>query len=228
MAGNQTPSPIGLAEVVLGSPLAQNRVGPGDSLAYKARAWFLEAMMHPLWVKYMRESKEDLGFYVGGDAQWSQDGSMEDVAALKEQNRAVVSINHCQSIVDVLVGFERQNRFDIKAAPEGEEDSEGAELWSHVLKWAEDRAEMREYKSEGFEDGLIRGRSCYTIGLDWNADPINGEIKIEVLTPGEDIIWDPRWTRYNLDDCRYVIRFKWAMVGRREGFSTAPGLSSVI
>lgn len=212
MAGNQAPSPISIAEAFQGIPTGTMRVGPDDSLAYKARAWFLEAMMHPLWIKYMRESREDLGFYVGGDAQWSVDGSMEDLQVLKDANRAVVSINHCQAIVDVLVGFERQNRFDLRAAPEGEEDAEGAELWSWVLKWAQDKAEIPEYKSEGFNDGLIRGMSCWQLGLDWNADPVNGEIKIEVLTPGEDIIWDPRWTRYDLSDARYVIRFKWAAV----------------
>src|SRR3990167_10825225 len=90
-------------------------VGDDDSLAVRARAWFIEAYHSPIWTKYRQEAKEDLGYYIGGEGQWSKDGSDADLKALKSANRAVVSINHVQSIVDVLTVFERQNRFDPKA-----------------------------------------------------------------------------------------------------------------
>ncbi|HXH13420.1 MAG TPA: hypothetical protein VNP04_27050 [Alphaproteobacteria bacterium] len=213
MAGNQFPVPTTLAEAVVGLPIsASHKVGPDDDLAHRARAWFVEAMQHPLWTRYREQSKEDLGFYIGGENQWVRDGSAEDLEALKQRQKAIITVNHCQAIVDVLTGFERNNRFDLRASPQGSEDAQGAELWSWILKWVQDKTEFHELKSECFEDGIIRGMSCLHIGLDWTNDPVNGDIVVEVLTPGEDIIWDPRWTKYDLSDARYVIRFKWAYV----------------
>src|SRR3990167_11241638 len=95
-------------------------VGQSDSIAMRSRAWYLDAVNHPLWVKYIRESNEDLGFYICGEFQWSHGGDTRDLQRLKMQNRTVVTINHIQAIVDLLIGFERQTRFDIRAVPQGD------------------------------------------------------------------------------------------------------------
>lgn len=183
-----------------------------DDLARRARGWFLEAMSHPLWANYIRESDEDIGFYVGGEGQWSKDGSREDLDRIKAARRAAISVNHIKSIVDVLVGFERQNRYDMRAVPQGTEDDEDARILSWLLKFIQEQTETPETLSEGFKFGLIRGMACLGAEIDYTTDPVSGEIVVEVLTPGRDIIWDPHWRRYDLSDAAYVIRYRWVQV----------------
>ena len=181
----------------------------GDILAERARLWYLEAWTSPFWKKYRDESKEDIGFYVGGKAQWSQEYSTEDFEKLKTAKRAVLSINHCLPQIEALVGYERRNRFDIKAAPQGGEDAEDTELLSHLLKFVQDQAEVPEYRSECFEDGAITGLSCLACEIDWSENAYQGEILVSVLRPGEDCVWDPHSRRYDLRDARYFLRYRW-------------------
>lgn len=184
----------------------------GDDFAVRARAWFLEAWNAPLWVKWRTQAKEDLGFYVGGEAQWSKDGSQEDLKGLQTSNRAIVSLNHIAPIVDVLTGFERQNRYDIKAAPKGPEDHEDATLLSWLLKEEQEKADAAVAVSDVFEHGLIAGMWALEVGVDWTNDPVHGEIFLDVLQPGEELIWDPQWSKFDLSDARYMIRYKYAFV----------------
>ena len=198
------PSPgVGLLnQNVSGEPL--NNIALGTQI----RAWFIEAWDSPLWSKYRREAEEDMGFYIGGEYQWSIDGSREALTRLKESKRATVSINHVQSVVDVLTGFERQNRYDLKAAPMGEEDAENANLFSLLLKYEQDKLDAPAILSEVFENGTIMGASCAFIGIDWSFDPLFGDIMIEELIPGGDVVWDPRAKKPDRSDARFFIRWR--------------------
>jgi hypothetical protein len=51
-------------------------------------------------------------------------------------------------------------------------------------------------------------------GLDWASDPIQGDIYLELLRPGKNVIWDPYWKKhdFSLASARYVIRYEWAWV----------------
>lgn len=207
MADDAVESLAGLAAAAaLGS--AQGVVTEDESFAMRARAWFTEAFNSPLWVKYRREAEEDVGFYVGGDFAWSKDGSKEDLERIKAQGRATVSINHVQAIVDILTGFERQNRFDPKVLAQGEEDEGDARLMTWLLKFIREQCEAAATESEVFEDGAIAGLGAVDTRIDWTEDPLNGTICLERLFPGVDVIWDPAWTRNDLSDARYVLKFK--------------------
>lgn len=184
---------------------------PSDA-ATRVRNWFVMARNHPLWANFIRNADEDEGFYIGGDLQWSKDGSFESLRRLQKARRTTVSLNYVQSTVDVLVGFERQNRYDLRATPEGSEDAEHARVLSWVMKFAANQAELPEYESEMFDDGLIRGASAIEVGVDWAEDPFNGKITAEVLRVGHEVIWDPYWKRYDLSDARFVLKYRWVYV----------------
>ena len=182
-------------------------------MAVRVRGWFLEAWSHLLWVDYRREAEEDEGFYSGGEDQWSEGGSAEALRRLKQLKRATVSINHIQGLVDILTGFERQNRFDLKAAPQGQEDEDSARLFTWLLKDVQDKADVHATSSDVFEDGIIKGLGAAEVAVDWTQDPVRGDIVVERLEPGLDLIWDPHskdWRRFR--DCRYMIRYKQAFI----------------
>lgn len=191
---------------------SQAPVGEEDSLAIRARAWFVEAYHHPLWVKYRTEAEEDVGFYVGGEGQWSKDGSKADLDRIKGQNRAAVSINHIQAIVDVLTGFERQNRFDPKVLPQGDEDEGDARLMTWLLKFIREQTDAPARESATFEDGVISGMGAVNVRIDWTEDPLNGKIDLQNLKPGVNVLWDGEWEKDDLSDARYVLLWKQVFV----------------
>ena len=211
----EPPSPIGdalYATDEIGGVLPHPADPAPTDAATRVRNWFVSWRNHPLWAAFIRNADEDEGFYVGGDLQWSKDGSFESLQRLKKARRTTVSLNYCQSTVDVLVGFERQNRFDLRATPEGNEDAEHARVLSWVMKFAATQAELPEYESEMFDDGLIRGASAIELGVDWAEDPFNGKITAEVLRVGHEVIWDPYWKKYDLSDARGVLKYRWVYV----------------
>jgi hypothetical protein len=206
-------------EIVGGQmPMQDSKKKPGElsagDLAWRTRKWFIEAFTHPMWKRYCKEAEEDEGFYIGGELQWSNEGSQEDLNRLKAGNRTVVSLNHIAPLVDVLVGFERQNQYDLKALPMGQQDSDAddAQIMSWLLKFHQDQTECQETQSEMFQDGIIRGAGAAEIAVDWSEDPVNGDIKINKLKPGKDCLWDPFWQKYDLSDARFFIRYKFAFL----------------
>ena len=199
-----------------GTPLTAPGAGDADALnpdfAARVASWFTEAWSHPLWRTFRQEAAEDLGFYIGGDAQWKRDGSDDDLRALRSQKKAIITENHIQSVVDVLTGFERQNRYDLKASPEGGEDAEDATLLTLIMKHEQEQLEAHALLSELFEDGTITGASAAYVGIDWTEDPLHGRITLERLFPGEDFLWDPFELNQDLRGARYAMRFRYAFV----------------
>ena len=204
------PELAALAEAATAEAAASTTVS-GD-IAARIRTWFVEAYTSPFWTDYRVKAKEDMGYYTGEEGQWSYEGSTAALEKLRESERAHVSINHIQAIVDVLTGFERQNRYDLKTMPQGDEDAEQAELMTWLLKHVQEQTDSHAYCSEVFENAVIQGLSALDVGIDWTGDTLNGEITLETLTPGEDVLWDPNWTRLDLSDARYVLRFRMAWV----------------
>ena len=188
---------------------------PDTEFAGRVRAWFVEAYTSQFWSKYRKYAPEDRGYYTGGgdgSGQWSYEGSTEDLEQLKKAGRAHLSINHIQAIVDVLTGFERQNRYDLKTVPQGDEDAEQAELMTWLLKDTQEKTHAHAHSSEVFENMVIEGLSAVDVPIDYTRDAVNGDIVLDTLTPGEDVIWDPQSVRFDLSDARFVIRFRRAWV----------------
>lgn len=184
-----------------------------SDFAARVRTWFVEAWTSKFWRNFRKYAPEDMGFYTAAEGgQWSFEGSTEDLEKVKASGRAVVSVNHIQPVVDVLSGYERQNRYDLKTMPQGDEDSEQAQLMTLLLKHEQEQTDSAAICSETFENTVITGMSAVDVSIDWTRDPTNPDIELEQLFPGEDVIWDPFWIRKDLRDARYVLRFHTAWV----------------
>lgn len=184
-----------------------------DDIAVRIRNWYLADMAHPFWQTYIKQSKIDRGYYVGGDGQWvDEEGQKTDLALLKDQKRAHVSINQIKPIVKVLTGFERQTRYDLNVLPQGEEDADDARIMSWLMKFCETLAHLNEYRSEQFKATLIEGMSALSVDLDWTENPVTGDITFCRFWPGQDCIWDPTWQRFDLSDASHFLKFRWAWI----------------
>src|SRR3990167_7768244 len=82
-----------------------------------------------------------------------------------------------------------------------------------LLKDVQDKADVHATSSDVFEDGIIKGLGAAEVAVDWTQDPARGEIVVERLCPGVDLVWDAHsrdWRRFR--DCRYMIRYKEAFL----------------
>lgn len=201
-------------DLLLRLPRGEREVGATD-IAMRHRQWYVEAMAHPLWQNYIRESDEDEGYYTAADlGAWSINGSKTEARALVDEGRPVVSLRHIKPKIDLLVGTERQNRMDLRALPQGDEDEDDARIMTEYLKWTSDQKELNELTAAGFKDGLIRGMYAVDVGIDWTEDPVNGDLFYELLRPGKNVIWDPWWKKhdFSLYSARYVLRYEWVWI----------------
>src|SRR3990167_4018603 len=163
-----------------------------DPIALRIRSWYLEAMASKLWTDYIRESDEDEGYYTGADfGAWSVNGRTQDARDLAQSGRPVVSIRHVKPQVDVLVGTQRQNKVDVRAQPQGDEDEDDARMMSLVLKYEAEQLKIQYHEAEVFKSGLIRGMGAAEVGVDCSVDTQQGRAYIERLIPGQNCIWDP-------------------------------------
>ena len=186
---------------------------PSDELAQRFRAWYLQAVNHRLWKEWHPEAKEDTEFYVGGKGQWGRLGSYKDYEKLLAEDRPAITINHIAAPVDLVSGYERSNRMDLKATPQGSDDVDSAKLMTWFLKFAQDQTNSSDELSDMFEDGNITGMAVIEVGVDYTGEkPENGEIVLTRLEPWTEIIWDPYWKKYDFSDARYMLKFKWTFV----------------
>ena len=133
--------------------------------------------------------------------QWPSDIKAE----LENAKRACLTINLIQSKVDLLVGFQRQNRSDIRFYPVEDGDQRAADILNHVVKNIWDSGGSVKEESLVFEDVVVVGRGIFHIYVDRDKDP-RGRIIVERMH-WADVYFGPH-EKDNLDDCEFLIKTK--------------------
>ena len=152
-------------------------------------------------------SKESRCFYKGD--QWSDKAKSE----LDRQKRAHITINEVAAKIDLLAGFQRQNRTDTKFAPIEEGDQSVAKLLDVVYKNIEDQNGFEHEEACAFLDALIEGRGNLHVYIDYDLD-VRGKIVIEFIK-NECVAFGPH-DRHDLSDCEHMSKFKMFSKGKIE------------
>ncbi|MEA3506805.1 MAG: hypothetical protein U9R36_04885, partial [Elusimicrobiota bacterium] len=153
--------------------------------------------------KYRKRAKENFRFYTG--SQWDP----KDIRKLKAQSRPALTINSILSTVNLVSGYQRQNRRDIKVYPRRGGTEKVSRALTELSKHAMDTTNGNYMKSMSFLDGAIGGKGWISLDLDYNVDPINGDIKVERLSPFM-VDEDPSADTYDLNQsAKYIIRSQW-------------------
>ena len=161
-------------------------------LAYRAKRSLIEREL------------EDHRFALG--EQWSE----EDKAKLKEAGFKPFTDNRIQPNLFLLTGLERQNRTDVKAFPEGEEDGLKADIASALLKDAFKKSGYQYKSSEQFKDGITCGESHLELYLDNAESLINGKPCWKKID-GNMLFPDPASREYDFTDARFVYKITLAV-----------------
>ena len=153
--------------------------------------------------EWRNRAKNSFKFYKGD--QWDSD----DVSKLKSEGRPYLTFNHIFPIINLLSGFQRQNRQDIKVYPRKGGIRTIAEVLTELCKHAQDTSNGDYEHSMCFYDGIIGGKGWLGLDVSYQHDPLNGDIVIERLSPF-DIIEDPNAKEYDLNkSAKFIIRPFW-------------------
>lgn len=149
--------------------------------------------------EWLKQAEEDFEFAVG--KQWNPD----DKAKLEAAGVPALTINKIQPNLFLISGFQRQNRSDWIAYPEGDEDNLEAEIVTKLLKNSVKQSEGQYIVSEQFEDGTICGEGWVEPYIDYTNDLINGDLVLNKDNPLM-IFPDPDGVKYDLSDCEFVVK----------------------
>lgn len=191
----------------------------------KCNEWFklAEDAQNP-WKK---QAQEDLRFTLG--SQWKAD----DLAVLREQKRPALTFNHILPYINLVSGYQRQNRQDIKVHNKQGGTKEVADIFTAIIKDIGDNSNGDFEVSMAFLLGLITGKGWLGANVSYDNDPYNGELLLESYSPFL-VYPDPYHERYDLSDAMYVFKVAWLSKDRIEliypekkkelvdGFTTEP------
>lgn len=158
---------------------------------------FTECRSH--WSGWMSNAELDDRIYLGD--QW--DGT--DANKLINENRPVLSINLCKKPVDLVTGYQRQNRTQIKVFPVEGADQATADIYSEVIKWLMTDRAANHNVSYAFDDAVKTGLGWLCAEVEYTDDLLHGDIVLK-LEDKYRIMPDPYFRDPKLSDCDYILR----------------------
>lgn len=146
--------------------------------------------------EWIKEAEEDIEFRAG--KQWSE----EDRSALAMQRRPCLTFNKIKPIVQLITGHYLQNSARIQVKPEGGEDEKFSAVSDRLLDYIDEQAQLEFNLGYQFAGTQTTGKTYLELLLDYDKDPIFGELRsIYHGRPGT-IFPDPRGTAYDLNEDR--------------------------
>ena len=131
--------------------------------------------------------------------QWTR----EEIATLKQRGQPPIVFNRIKRKVDSILGVERNRRTDPKAYPRTPRDEQSADIVTQALRFVSDQTRLNNIFSGAFENGMIEGAGAAEVIMDGPED-----IKVNLI-PWDEFIFDPRSSRHDFSDARYLGVLKW-------------------
>lgn len=148
------------------------------------------------------EFEEDDGFYLGGLKQWNPN----DLSLMMHENRTVITKNRVAKPVNLVTGYFRQNKMDLKYYPVERGDQEGADTHTELAKWIIENTGGREIIAYSFGDSVRVGMGWFEVKMKYDEDPLYGDVDINLLNK-YNIMYDPYMSDPTLKDCNYILRY---------------------
>ncbi|WP_336276969.1 portal protein [Bartonella sp. CB178] len=165
-----------------------------QALFKKLVGWYQEDIAHV--EKWRKNAQEDYDFYNG--RQWNE----QDIAALREQNRPVMTFNRVAPLVNAVIGTERNNKRQVQFIPRQEGAAFANQILTGAAEWFRDEADGEYEDSDAFQDAIICGMGWTDTRLDFEEDP-QGKPVIARLDPMK-MVWDASAIKPNLTDVQHV------------------------
>ncbi len=155
------------------------------------------------WDKYWTEASKDLKYCVGD--QWDA----REKAYLRANRREVLTFNKVRRIIQLLTGYQRQNRLGFKVEALEMAAEQTASQYSRLLLQLMETSGGFYVMSDAFENGALKtGMQLVEPCMNYADDPVNGDLRLR-NTPFSRFLLDPNFTERDLSDCSYVLKRDW-------------------
>ena len=151
---------------------------------------------HREWIE---EAKEDIEFKSG--TQWTP----EDKATLEDQGRPCLTFNKIRPVVKLLTGHFIQNSSRIQVSPEGGEDQRFAETADRAIQFIDEQSQLEFNLGYLFSGGETTGRAYLELYMDYEKDPIFGELRSLYHGKPGTIYVDPRCNTYDINQSAQFV-----------------------
>lgn len=172
----------------------------GTSGIGKFREWFRAAVDGAS--DWRDEAREDFEFVAG--QQWSE----ADKDAFRESGRPAITINRIKPLINVLLGYQMLNRYDIDFLPRTSDDGDLCKVRKGVTKYIMDTCGYDDQESMAFLDAAIGGIGWFDVGYKFDPEIGDGEAHITREDPF-GIYPDPEAHKPDFSDAKYICRAKW-------------------
>jgi len=153
--------------------------------------WERASRSHEIWAKIAKICAE----FMEGD-QWTE----EEKRILDEEGRPCVTKNKIAPMVRLILGFFRQNRYDIRYLA-GNDEASSDEIAEILIAQAKQIAEANQSKwkdAQVFQDGITTARGFWDLRMNFDRNRL-GEVGEMVLDPFSVYI-DPEACQYDPND----------------------------
>jgi len=140
----------------------------------------------------------DERFYAGDQSLWQ-----EIYSQIPAHRRKQFSFNKIKRIVNMISGYQRQNRKSLVATPIENSDQKTCDQFSKLLIWANNQANVLNILSDAFLGSLVTGMNLLSVWMDYREDPFSGDIRVDNMSYNGYII-DPYFKKHDLSDCNYI------------------------
>lgn len=147
--------------------------------------------------KSLKQAIESDKMYKG--EQWNESEKRD----LESEGRAALVINMIEKHIDDLVGYQRQQRTDPNALPNGESDQRLADIANELIKIILTQCEFEFTENEVFEDGCVCGVGNFCLEVS-QKDDIRGDLRIKKY-PYDQVFFGEH-TESDASDCEYLVK----------------------
>jgi len=164
---------------------------------------------------FWSEADVDSRFEAGDQTLWN-----DIYGNLPAFRRRQFNFNRIKRVVNMVTGYQRQHRKStIVTAVEGSSDQTASQL-TKILYNLNNNNGILETISEAFHGSLITGMNLLSVSLNYNKDPVNGDIEVSNNAYNSFLI-DPYFKKADLSDCNNVWSRKY--VSREQAKALIPG-----
>jgi hypothetical protein len=156
-------------------------------------AWYMENS-YPNQ-QFWGEANTDALFESGN--QWAYNSLYGNFIPPRQQS---FYFNRCRPAVNLIDGYQRQNRKSIIAVPTGVEGQKTADQLTKTLFWVNRYDNMSDTFSDAFRGACVTGLSLLQLWLDYSSDPISGDLRM-TNHAYNSVLMDAFFTKMDLSDC---------------------------
>lgn len=164
---------------------------------------------------YWSEADIDSRFKSGDQTLWND--MYGNLAVFRKRQ---FNFNRIRRIINMISGYQRQNRKSTQAIPIEASDQQTADQFTKLLYHVNTRGHVLGTISEAFEGAITTGMNLLSTWIDYRRDPVNGDIVVDNASYNSYLI-DPFFKKKDLSDCNNIWTRKY--ISKQQAKSLLPG-----